>query len=550
VCHAHFSEEKLMTQPNETAIPEKRVERDVDYMDADLPRPFFGPILTTLKPYRTVIGSLLGLAAVFVVAAGFALWSRSPVQKRATLDFRIDFDGIQDGKYPNGTKFSVEDLLSEPVLRRVYGENGLQKYATFERFQRSLVVTSSNKERELLEMEYKTRLADAKLGPIDRQRTEREFQEKSAALKTSTFSLTLVRAERLLEMDAALIEKVLRGVLNAWADDAAKIRGAVKYDLPTLSRAMIHKDLLQSEDYLFVIDMLRTTINRVIASVDQLLKVPGIQVVRLPGSGVSLPEIRIRLEDLNTLRIAPAIGLIRVMGLSKNLSSTLLYIDSRLFDVNLNQKLAQDRERKVRDGFEVYAQTETRNTGSVAGKNATGAEGSVGTGREFGTAAVIPQFGESFIDRLMQLANRNSDVTFRQDLTERIIAAGLAQVDYAKETAFYKDLEAAFKSRTQPVGDSASRASALKEVESRFTSATEELGKDLDDIQALYELVSARNLRPASFLYTAERPMVMDSTSAFAFSRYFVLAVLFVGFVGFAAAVVALGHARLRADRG
>jgi hypothetical protein len=123
-------------------------------------------------------------------------------------------------------------------------------------------------------------------------------------------------------------------------------------------------------------------------------------------------------------------------------------------------------------------------------------------------------------------------------------------VDYAKEAAFYKDLEAAFKSRTQPVGDSASRATALKEVESRFTTATEELGKDLDDIQALYELVSARNLRPASFLYTVERPMVMDSTSAFAFLRYFVLAVLFVGFVGFTAAVVALGHARLRADRG
>jgi len=541
--------------PEQLTHEDSRLLRGESYTDTE-PREapgFLGPMLRLLNPYKWIIGALIGVAGLVVVAVGFGLWAVSPVERVAALDFRLNFDGIQDGTYPNGAKFSIEDLLSEPIVRRVYDENGLQKYAPFGRFRTSLVVTSTNRELELLEMGYKARLADTKLAGIDRQRIEREFQEKSSALKTSTFRVTLVRSERLREMDAVTMERVLRGILNAWADDAAKIRGALKYDLPVYSKAMIQKDFLESEDYLIGIDMLRWKINRVIANLGQLRKIPGIQLVRLPGSGISLPEVQIRLEDLNTFRIAPAIGLLRATGLSKNPAAALLYVQNRLFDVSLNQKLAQERERKVRDAFEMYAGSDKRTTGPVAGKAPSAAESS-GGGKELGTAAVIPQFGESFIDRLMQLSGRNSDMAFRQDLTERIITGGLAQVEFARETAFYKELEAAFKSgtgvRSIPSSvDPAVRANALREVEVRFASSTEEFEKALDNIQALYELVSARNLRPASLLYTIERPTAVYSMNAFSVSRYAVFAVLFIGLVGLTAAAGALVYARLRADQ-
>jgi hypothetical protein len=513
----------------------------------DTPRPFLGPLLRLLHPYRRVIEGVIWLSVLLVVAGGLMAWIALPVQRTASLEFRIDFDGIQEGKYPNGTKFSTEDLLSDPVLRRVYDENGLQKYAKFERFRASLFVKSSNKELELLELEYSGRLADPKLQPIDRQRLEREFREKAASSKSGTFSLVLARNERLRQMDKALMEKVLRGVLGAWADDAAKTRGALNYELPIYSKAMIQKDLLRSEDYLPGVDMLRTKVNRVIGSVDRLMKVSGVQVLRLPGSGPSLPEVRVRLEDLNTFRIAPMIGLLRTSGLSKNPASTLRYIENRLFDVRQNETLAQDQERKVKDAFGVYVGSEGRGTGLAAGKAMT--EGSAGTGREMGTAAVIPQFGESFIDRLMQLANRNTDVSFRQDLTERMITSGLKQADAAKETAFYKELQGTFKG-VRPGSDSASQSSASKEIESRFTSTIDELEKILDDVQAIYELVSTRNLRPASFLYTVEGPMTVVSTSALSFRRVAAFGGLFIVLAGCAAAAGALFHARLREARG
>ncbi len=507
---------------------------------------FLGPLLERIHPYRRVINGVAGLAALFVVALGFGLWALYyPVQKKATLDFRMDFDGVQDGKYPNGSKFSIEDLLSEPILRRVYDENELKKYAKFEKFRAAVFVTSSNRVLELLEMEYRVRLADSRLQTIDRQRIEREFREKAGALKTSTFQLTLMRSERLREMDPSLMEKVLRGILNAWADDAAKIRGALKYDVPTYSRTMIRKEELQAQDYLIGFDMLRSKVNRAVSSVDELLKVPGIQVIRLPGSGVSLPEVRFRLVDINNYHFNPALGLIRETRLSKDGLPLHRYVANRLFEASLDLSLAQERERKLREAFDAYIGAETP---GAAIRKGSSADGFAGAGREAGTSAVIPQLSESFIDRLIQLTGRNTDVGFRQELTERIIIAGAQQMASAKEVAFYKDLQAAFGSAALDKG--ASRyPNAAKQIESYLSSAAEELGKSLDDIEAIYELISARNLRPASFLYTVEAPLKVDSTSAFSFLRYLTLGVIFVVVAGFAAAAGALFHARLRARR-
>jgi hypothetical protein len=122
-------------------------------------------------------------------------------------------------------------------------------------------------------------------------------------------------------------------------------------------------------------------------------------------------------------------------------------------------------------------------------------------------------------------------------------------VAFAKEVAFYKEIQSAFRAAPRLDKGTSGNANAAKQIESGLASAAEELEKALDDIQAIYDLISARNLRPASFLYTVEAPAIIDSTSAFSFSRYLALGVLFVGFAGCAAVAGALVHARLRAGR-
>ena len=517
-----------------------------EYGEMEEARPFLGPLLEELKPYRKIIRGALGIAALIVLAAGLGLMSVYPVEKVASLDFRLDFDGAADGQYPSGAKFSAEDILAEPVVRRVYDENELKRYATFDAFRSSLLISSRNKQLELLELEYRARLGDVKLPVVERQRFEREFREKVASLKTSAFSLTMTRSERLREMDKTLTEKVLRRILSAWAEDAARIRGALKYDLPIYSPAMLQKEFLASEDYLIGIDMLRRKATRVISSIDQLLKVPGIQVFRLPGSGASLPEIRLRLEDLNTFRIAPTLGLIRATGISKDPGGSMRYIEDRLFESTRLETLAKDQEGKVREGLEVYEKT-VKGTVPKAG---TGGAGLTGGDRDLASGTVIPQFGESFIDRLMNLAGRNTDVAFRQDLTERMMKSGLEQVRIASEATYYRELREAFRSASK-AGDNADRREAtLKEIQGRFAVIVAELENALNQTQQLYDLISIRNLQPASALFSTERPMALKTTSTLAVGRFAGLGLLFVGFAVVMAAAGALFHSRFVRSRG
>lgn len=511
----------------------------------DTPKPFLGPLVKMLQPYRWIIWGALGLAALLVVAAGLAMRAGYPTENTASVEFHVDFDGVGNGTYPSGAKFSTEDILSEPVVRRVFDVNGLEKYAQYEKFRNSFVVTSVNPDLEVLEREYRGRFVDPRLQSLDRMKLEREFREKMETLKTSTFKLTMVRKERFREMNRVLVEKVLRDILAAWADDAAKIRGALSYDLTIYSPAMLQKEFLETEDYLISADLLRRKVNRIISSIDQLMKVPGIHVFRLPGSGASLPEVRLRFEDIGTFRIEPTLSLIRATGLSRNPVGTMRYIQDRLFETTRAQRLAQDQEGKVRGGLESYVRTEK----SMTSRPGAGGEGTPGGGREPSAGMVIPQLGESFLDRLMDLAGSKGDAGFRKDLTERMISSGLQQAEQTSEVSYYRELETAFKNVRKSGGGDAERAATLKEIQTRFTAIIAEMERGLSETQQLYEMISARNLRPASALFGTLKPMTVDSKSAFSVKRFLALGMLFVGLVGFLTAAGALLHARFGGSR-
>jgi hypothetical protein len=162
---------------------------------------------------------------------------------------------------------------------------------------------------------------------------------------------------------------------------------------------------------------------------------------------------------------------------------------------------------------------------------------------------VIPQLGESFLDRLMDLSDSKGDTGFRKDLTERMITSGLTQAELASEVAYYKEMESAFRNVKKPTESDTARAVALKDIQTRFTAIIAEVEKSLGEIRQIYDLISVRNLQPASALYGTEKPITVETTSAFPFVRYLALGVLFVGFAGLVTAAGALVHARFGGAR-
>ena len=71
---------------------------------------------------------------------------------------------------------------------------------------------------------------------------------------------------------------------------------------------------LENEEYPVLVDILRNTINRILGNIDELLKLPGATLTRVGENRISLPEIRVNLENLLEFRVQPLFRMVLGSG--------------------------------------------------------------------------------------------------------------------------------------------------------------------------------------------------------------------------------------------
>ena len=466
-------------------------------------------LLRSIWLYRRVIGSVVaGVMAAFVVAALVASVT-APVERMGTVGFRLLFDGAAQGRYPNETPFSSAEITSTPVLTEVFDANGLDRFGLYEDFQNSIFMLQSNPEIDLLSYEYQIKLADSRLTPVDRARIEDEFQGKREGLTDPRFTLNLRRDERIATMPPSLVSKVLDDTLAVWARQAEERKGALLYDIPVLSSNILRRDLLEAEDYLTGVDILRLQAMRIIANMAEINTLPGAALIRMGGDRGSLAEARVQLEDILRFQIQPLLGMIRVTRLSKNPSSLVLYIDDQLFQMRLEGEEAQKRVQAVQEALRAYMLQK----GAVAVAESGSGSGEVTLGFGSGSQGMIPQLGESFLDRLVEMSTMNSDIAYRQQLTDRIIVERVAMAALEREQAYYEEISRALKELESPSGD-VDREDKLLSIESRFERAFDGVVAVVEQVNAIYEELSTQNLNPTTLLYTVTTPFTMRTEHA------------------------------------
>ena len=121
-----------------------------------------------------------------------------------------------------------------------------------------------------------------------------------------------------------------------------------------------------------------------------------------------------------------------------------------------------------------------------------------------GGEAMMPQLGESFLDRLVEISTMNSDIEYRQGLTDRIIEESVAVAALEREQAYYEDLS---RSVTElgPSSGGADRERELVSVEASFEGAFDQVVAAVDQVNAIYEELSTHNLNPTTLLYNRDR---------------------------------------------
>jgi hypothetical protein len=496
-------------------------------------------IVRTLSHYRRAILFWLGALLFLYVLAASVVVLMAPGIEITSLPFRLDFEGAENGLYPNGLKFSSTDIVGANVLTRVYQTTNAAAYLPFRRFKEAVFIQESSRELEKLNLEYESRLADGRLTPVDRERIEREYQLRRSSLRHAEFSLNFADDTR--SVPPAERERILRATLAAWAEIADREKGAVKYRLPVLTTNVVVRNSVGPREYLIELDILRSRINRILSNIDDLLRIPGAEIVRVGPEKISLSEISLNLSDIRRFQIDPLITETYQKKLVRDPATVSGYYQSQLASVQREYAQARAHVETLQNSLMTYmgeqqgTSRETVNPSSV--------------GQAQGGQTVTPQLSEGFIDRIVKMATDSGDVKYRQDIVTEMNRVAIGSLLPAeKEVQYYQTVAPQMNSFSGIArGDLSARAAEVTAVEQAENAAYASVIKSLQQVSDAYQVLS-RNLNPDGLLYTFSGPALTRTQKSVSLKR-----LILAGFVLtlLALPVILLGcllHARVREE--
>lgn len=497
-------------------------------------------VVHVLRAYTPaiVLATLAVAVASFIIT--LLLYLMAPAQRLTSQQFRLDFKGANGGSYPNGLKFSSAEIVSSPILLRVFKDNDLQRFTDFNSFSRSIFVLESNAEYEKLAADYRNRLSDPKLSPVDRERLQRDWEAKSASISKSDYSINYLRTGRTNKIPESVARKVLSDILAAWASFAMHEQHVLSYRMAVLSPNLLTVSDAEEGDFIIQLQVLREKIYRVAVNVQALSEIPGAELVRTPKEQLSLEEIRVRLEEITRYRIEPLTSLVRSTGLIQNPAATLRYLESQLAYDERALKAAQDRAGSYRDALSVYTMSDQSGGVPEIGA-AAGANNPADKSARPSESVVM---NDSFIDRVVSMVNQSGDMQYRQKMVDdyqraaqTIIPAQLA-VTYDKQVIDF----------VRGAAPAAASANAnVERVRAEIAATQAEVRTLVSHVNEIYEQVS-RNLNPSTELYSLTSPPASHTERTRSLGDLLLYDVAAIVATIPIAAIISLLHARVREE--
>jgi len=467
-----------------------------------------------LQRYRSVIlVSTLSVGLAYLIVA-IAIFVFDKSDRVTTQPFRLDFEGAGNGRYPNNTKFSVTDIVSGPILMSVYKDDDLSRYVPFGDFSRSVYVLESNRTFERLAAEYQAKLADPRFTAVDRERLQQEFELKQQSIVKNDYAICFTRGSHVIGVPEVVARRVLVDIMNRWADFEVNQQRVTSYQIAVLSPEFLTAQDGNDSDLIASIEVIRQKVNRAIANVDAIRKLPGATQVRTANDHVSLDEVRLRLEEILRFRLEPLVPSILASGLVDR-APTVRFLQSQL-EYDQRELDAKNREAEAaRQALTIYEQPSGTETVASAAKAAKPAPNAAAAGE-----ALTPQLSESFLDRLIDLTGRSGDAAYRQRLADEYRGAMMATVPLQRAVAY----DSVVVEQARSAGAATVRLDPAT-VRAQIASAKTAAGELVRKMNELYQLVSA-TMSPSAQLYTITGPPTTQTIRGVSIGRLALLGVL------------------------
>ena len=333
--------------------------------------------------------------------------------------FDLTFDGIANGEFPDGSPFLISDVISSTVLSRVYQENQLEATElTLDELRRGLNIEPYAPDHFLIVQRYRSRMNN-NLSAAEAAELQQQMQSDLRTASASGMLLTLQLPDGTLTTEQA--REILRDIPNAWAERAISEKGVLELNLPIYSERIFDEARFESLDYLVGIELLLDNIALIQENIAALKQEPNSTNVTDPETGYKLEDLEKAIADVAEYDLRQLIDPVKELGLARDPDFVRLFYNSRMQELELQQRLWQQRAEVTRTVLKSY-----RSEGQGAAS---------GNASNTPQASLAPQLGDAFLDRLLEVSRQGDDLAYRQELTKQVLEYENEALDVQNEMA-------------------------------------------------------------------------------------------------------------------
>ncbi|MGI1677283.1 MAG: hypothetical protein K6L75_01005 [Cellvibrionaceae bacterium] len=437
-------------------------------------------VITAIYGYFQVIS--------YLRTSGNALYS-----KAITLNFK----GADQGEYPSGAPYRIQDIIAPAVLQSVFVNLDLSSRGlNSSQFQNRIAIEPYTPFYREINAKYNALLDSKNLDASQIQTIQESKQRELNQALSSNVILTFDPQE--VDLPSDDIEQILKSIPLEWARQAVADKGVLKADIQLISSRTLDEKLFEDVDYVVLSDLFADKIKGLRSNIEHVKELEGSATVRDPETGWSLSDLENNLYDLETYTIDELMSPIRSLGLSRNPKLAAFYYDEKRLVLKESLAKLEDESLLIKSAFDSYSPDRPNQLSS-------------GNQQANTNMPVVSQMGGELLDKLLQVAGEDSVEKYRQVLNDRWIETTMELVEVKSVIRSTERLIAAVKGQQTDELTKELREEYLSKAEVKLPSIIEQMRDYYDINWRIYEQISRERVGSIGYLYKDAHQGVLRS---------------------------------------
>lgn len=405
---------------------------------------------------------ILAGALCLMLAASFVLFAKELVQPSPVAYSSaviVTMNGVETGKYPNGSPYSATDLRSAAVLEEVHRVNNLKEFGiNLAEFGGMVSVSTYSPAYTILVDRYRQRLSEKNITFEERKQIEAEFQQSIDSLNSSGLIVTFT-VDQNRHIPDQIATKVVDDIPGVWADIFTKKLGVVNLPVLVSGSKLVDEALAAKLDYPLAFDYLRQQSDVISSQIKSLVGISGIGTF-ISTKSKSLEDISRDFAAFRTFQLDLGLKPIVDLGLSKDVELTTLIYENRIKSLNRDAATQSEYSTKVAGVLNSIGTTSMTHSATVEGGPSTN---------------FSAQIDGAFVDKIVQLSEKSSVVDFEKELQ-------LQRLEFENQTVSISDTRTRLAERLSALRQTTLNGIDKQRLEKQFVAGYTEAIGELNDI--------------------------------------------------------------------